>query len=91
MEVPGSAAVKNGDQGLPLDVPPRVLIAVDQLTAAEKEAVLATLQLLERDGLQVPSTAEATRLAGPEPPYVLRPAPDVRVLVRAGSGEPVEV
>ena len=37
------------------------------------------------------SAAQATRLEGPEPLYVLRPAPGVRVLVRAGAGGLVEV
>jgi len=66
--------------------PPRAKIAFDQLADAEKAAVLASLQLLKRDGLHSLSTAQATRLEGLEPLYVLRPAPDVRVLVRAGAG-----
>ena len=67
------------------------MIAFDQPADAEKAAVLASLQLLERDSSHLLSTAQATRLERSEPLYVLRPAPDVRVLVRAGAGRLVEV
>jgi hypothetical protein len=91
MDLRDSAPVENGDRRLPLDVPPRVMIAFDQLTSAEQDAVLTALQRLEQAGPTAPSTADATRLAGPDPLYVLRPAPDVRMIVRAAAGEPVEV
>ena len=71
---------------LPSDASPRAVIAFDQLADAEKAAVLASLQLLERESLHLLSPAQAARLDGPEPLHVLRPASDVRVLVRAGAG-----
>jgi hypothetical protein len=91
MDLPDSTLLRNGAQRLPLDIPPRAMIAFDQLTGGEKDAVLAALQVLERTSTPAPSTADATRLSGSEPLYLLRPAPNVRVIVRAGAGEPIEV
>jgi hypothetical protein len=76
---------------LPPDAPLRAIIAFDQLTSAEQDAVLMALQALGHLGLQALSSMNATRLEGPEPLYVLHPAPDVRVIVRAGKDESIEV
>lgn len=92
MEVQERAHLGNNARQLPSDVPPRVVIAFDQLSEGEQAAVLAALQVLERDGAQALSPAAGVlRLRGPEPLYMLRPAPDVRVMVRAGEGTPLEV
>lgn len=91
MELRDVAEVGSDEGHLPSDASLRAMIAFDQLADVEKAAVLASLQLLEHDGSPLLSTAQATRLEGPEPLYVLRPAPDVRVLVRAGAGGMVEV
>jgi hypothetical protein len=90
MELRDRAHAGNNDRQLPPDVPPRVLIAFDQLAEEEQAAVLAALQALERDRVQALSPAAGTlRLEGTEPLYVLRPTADVRVIVRAGT--PIEV
>jgi len=92
MKLRDRAHTGTSDRQLPQEVPPRVAIAFDQLTDTEQAAVLAALQALERDGAQALSPAAgALRLEGPEPLYVLRPAPDVRVIVRAGAEPPIEV
>ena len=92
MELPVSRHSTDGDMRLRADVPQRVIIAFDQLTEGEKSAVLAALHTLARDGLQAPSgTPAITRLAGPEPLYALRAAPEVRVIVRAEPCAPIDV
>jgi hypothetical protein len=54
--------------------------------------VTAALRTLERDGLSA-STAPLgiVRLAGSEPLYALRAAPEVRMIVRAEPGAAIEV
>ena len=92
MELPVTRDTTDGDMRLRADVPRRVIIAFDQLTEGEKSAVLATLHTLARDGLPPPSgTPAIMRLAGPEPLYSLRAAPEVRVIVRAAPGAPIDV
>jgi hypothetical protein len=92
MELPVTRHTTDGDMRLRADVPQRVIIAFDQLTEGEKSAVLAALHTLARDGLQTPSgTPAITRLAGPEPLYSLCAAPEVRVIVRAEPGAPIDV
>jgi hypothetical protein len=92
MELRDREYTGNSDLQLPADAPPRVVIAFDQLTDSEKVAVLAALQALGRNGSQALSPAAgALRLDGLEPLYVLRPAPDVRMIVRAVEGTPIEV
>jgi hypothetical protein len=92
MELPVTRHTTDGDRRLRADVPQRVIIAFDQLTDEEKSAVLAALHALAHDGLQTPSgTPAMTRLAGPEPLYSLRAAPEVRVIVRAEPGAPIDV
>lgn len=92
MELPVIEHGENGHKRLRADVPQRVIIAFDQLTEEERSKVLAALRTLERDGLQTPSGALAIkRLAGPEPLYSLRAAPEVRVIVRAEPGAPIDV
>jgi hypothetical protein len=81
----------NHNRQLPPDAPLRAIIAFDQLTGDEQDAVLTVLSALEHRGSRALSDAGATRLAGTEPFYVLRPSPDVRVLVRVGEGESILV
>ena len=61
----------------------------------EREVLVGNGALLSDrhiDGLQTPSGALAImRLAGPEPLYSLRAAPEVRVIVRAEPGAPIQV
>ncbi len=49
MELRDGGHTGDGDRQLPPDVPPRVLIAFDQLTVEEQAAVLAALKVLARD------------------------------------------
>jgi hypothetical protein len=92
MELPVTRHTSDGDMRLRADVPQRVIIAFDQLTEGEKSAVLAALHTLARDGLRRPSgTPAMTRLAGPEPLYSLRAAPEVRVIVHAEPDAPIDV
>jgi hypothetical protein len=92
MELPITRHTTEGDMRLRADVPQRVIIAFEQLTEGEKSAVLAALHTLARDGLQTASgTLAITRLAGPEALYSLRAVPEVRVIVHAEPGAPINV
>jgi hypothetical protein len=67
-------------------LPPHVVAALDRLTRAEQEGVLAAISAFsrhERQGVAIP---------GPDPLYLLWAAPEMRVIVRRASpSEPVEV
>jgi hypothetical protein len=67
-------------------LPPHVLAALDHLTRAEREGVLAAVGAFARHELEGSAIPSAQSL------YLLWAAPDVRVIVRrTGPSEPVEV
>src|SRR4051794_24835162 len=75
------------DEARMLDqLPPHVLAALDQLTRAERQGVLAGVRAFprqEQEGRAIPAT---------ESLYLLWAAPEVRVIVRrTGPSAPVEV
>ncbi len=92
MELPIGAQGTDGQNWLRATVPLRVIIAFDQLTASEQEAVLQALRTLARNGL--PGAADQLgiqRLTGSDPLYSFRAAPEVQVIVRAEPETAVEV
>ncbi len=68
------------------ELPVHVVVALDHLSAAERDGVLAAISAFahhERAGVAIP---------GPEPLFLLWATPDLRVIVRRGRPEgPVEV
>lgn len=83
LELPISQEGVDEPTRLHANVPLRVVIAFDQLTADEKRAVLGALWTLQRGGLQgAPASLGIQMLAGPEPLYSFRAAPEVQVIVR---------
>lgn len=75
----------NGHKPLVAELPRRVIVALDHLTSAEREGVSAAVDAFAR------RQVDGTRLASPEPLYMLRAAPDVLVIVRREEGQPLEV
>lgn len=67
-------------------LPPHVAAALDHLSHAERDGVLAAISAFarhEREGVAIP---------GPEPLFLLWAAPEMRVIVRRASPNvPVEV
>lgn len=85
MEVPLGQPRSNGHTRLVADLPLRVIVALEHLEDEEQEGVLAAVQAFahrEMDG---------RRISGSEPLYILRAAPEVRVIVRREGEAPVEV
>ena len=75
-------------------VPDRVIVALDQLDGAERSAVLASLWALQRGDAGRLLKERATPLAGPGVLYMLRPASQVRVIIRQvedAAGEVVDI
>ena len=68
------------------ELPPHVVAALDHLSHAERDGVLAAISAFarhEREGVAIP---------GPEPLYLLWAAPELRVIARRASLDgPVEV
>ena len=69
-------------------LPARVLFALDSLDPSEQEAVRAALHDLAQGDS---ADRRLRRLAGDEPIYIVRAAPQVRLFVRLVSQAPVEV
>ena len=90
MELLVSQATANESGNLHTSAPPRVIVAFDQLTDEEQRQVLAALERVEREGLGA-AERDLTRLGGALPLYALRAAPSVVVILRAESGQAVEV
>ncbi len=90
MELPVNLASADGRDRLRVDVPPRVIIAFDQLTDEERRHVLGALGRIDHEGLGAPGL-DVTRLGGALPLYALRATPDVVVILRGESGHAVEV
>jgi hypothetical protein len=92
MELPVSPHDENGHARVRTEYPPRVVIAFDQLTVEEQRQVTAALSTLDRDGLAGSIAALGiVRLAGAEPLYALRAAPEVWMIMRAEPGAAIEV
>ncbi len=92
LELPIGREGAGAPEWLRADVPLRVVIAFDQLTDDEKGAVLGALRVLQRAGLQGASAPLGMqRLAGSDPLYSFRAAPDVQMIVRAEQNAPVEI
>lgn len=65
-----------------LDVPGLVLAALDPLDSEEREAVWQALRDLQRQPDNNPTDPRLRRIASDEPIYVVRVAPQVRLIVR---------
>ncbi len=85
METLQSQQQGNGHKPLVAELPGRVILAFDHLTSKEQEGVLSTVQTFAR------GETDGTRLASPEPLYMLRATPDVLVIVRREAGQPIEI
>ena len=75
----------NGHRPLIADLPGQVIVALDHLTSEDREGVFAAIHAFASD------VGKGTRLSGSEPMYILRAAPEVRVIVRREPDAPVEV
>jgi hypothetical protein len=83
VEAPAGQPYRDGSAHLVGDLPGRVIVALDHLTAKERAAVYDTAQAFARQEI------DGTRLPDAEPLFILRAAPDVLILVRREPGMPV--
>jgi len=74
-----------------LVIPSVVLAALDQLAAEEQAAVRQALDELRHLPVDEPRDPRLHRIAGDEPIYTLRVAPQVLLLVRLDPVGPIEV
>lgn len=81
----------NRGHGRTLVLPSRVLAALDQLDEAEQAAVRRALDELRHLPPGEPDELRLRRIAGAEPIYTLRAAPQVLIFVRLDPDGPVEV
>ena len=77
--------------GRTLVLPSRVLAALDQLDEAEQAAVRRALDELRHLPPSASDEPRLRRIAGDEPIYTLRAAPQVLIFVRLDPDGPVEV
>ncbi len=87
MDLGEEVARENGHDRLVAEIPDWVVAALDHVTPEERAGVFAAVEAFARHEV------EGTILSGPNLDhfYMLRAAPELRVIVRREPGAPVEV
>ena len=74
-------------------IPSRVIAAIDQLTPREQNAVRATLEAIQKDGITATPSIKVDKMDVEDALYYVHAAslPDVRIILRTLGADAIEV